>query len=116
MPKLRQIHDGTTISELELDESPVFIGRAAGNAVQLDDSTISGRHAVINPVPSKYLENSIDYRLEDLESTNGTTVNGNKIDSCILKHGDHIRVGHHEFYFSQPESSNLEATDIIIPE
>ncbi|MGV6852541.1 MAG: FHA domain-containing protein [bacterium] len=116
MPKIRQINQGSTIKETDLDDSPFFIGRAAGNAIQIDDSTISGRHAVITPLPSKYLDNYIEYHLEDLNSTNGTKVNGQPIKTHILCHGDLIQIGLHEFAFSHPETATLEATDIILPD
>ena len=70
----------------ELTEKITTIGRAPENVMQLDDPSVSGRHAQIEQVGE-------DYTITDLESTNGTRVNGELITSVTLHVGDRIRFG-----------------------
>lgn len=62
-------------------------GRASDNDVVLDSEYISNRHARI------YLKNNV-YVLKDTGSTNGTFLNGTRIDKPeVIKNGDTIRIG-----------------------
>ena len=67
-------------------EPPITIGREEGNAVQLNDDRVSRYHVKIQ-------EDNHRLVLTDLESTNGTRVNGEDIQLRILRHGDLITVG-----------------------
>ena len=67
-------------------EPPVTIGREEGNAVQLNDDRVSRFHVKIQEDDERLV-------LTDLESTNGTRVNGEDIQLRILRHGDLITVG-----------------------
>src|SRR3954464_13279929 len=70
----------------EFTEDVITIGRAPDNMIVIDDGSVSGRHA--------QLELSGDaYRLKDLESTNGTRVNGVPITETALRFDDRIRFG-----------------------
>ena len=60
--------------------------------MQLEDPSVSGRHAQIEQVGE-------DYQLTDLESTNGTRVNGELITTVTLRVGDRIRFGKVEACF-----------------
>ncbi len=66
--------------------TPFTIGREEGNAVQLNDERVSRFHA-------KVQEDSGQLILTDLESTNGTRVNGHPVKMRILRLGDQISVG-----------------------
>jgi pSer/pThr/pTyr-binding forkhead associated (FHA) protein len=69
------------------------IGRGADNLVQLPDAAVSKRHAVIR------FEDEA-WELEDLDSRNGSVVNGNVVRGKVqLMHGDKIRIGHYDFIF-----------------
>jgi pSer/pThr/pTyr-binding forkhead associated (FHA) protein len=70
----------------ELTEKITTIGRAPENVMQLEDPSVSGRHAQIEQVGE-------DYTITDLESTNGTRVNGELVTSVTLRVGDRIRFG-----------------------
>ncbi|MEW4563593.1 FHA domain-containing protein [Bremerella sp. JC770] len=67
-------------------ETPVSIGREEGNTLQLKDDRVSRFHLKIQEDHNKIV-------LTDLESTNGTRVNGEDIHLRILRHGDMIQVG-----------------------
>ncbi len=99
--------DGEVINEYSLDDKTISIGRKHGNDVQLNDLTISGRHALV----AASAEN--DVTVEDLASTNGTLVNGNHIDKISLKHGDIIQIGHHQFTFLNDGEAKYEPTMFI---
>ncbi len=66
--------------------TPVTIGREEGNSIQLNDERISRFHLKIQDDQTKLV-------LTDLESTNGTKVNGEDISLRILRYGDMIAVG-----------------------
>lgn len=78
---------------LDLDKPRLTLGRAPTNDVQLDDGTVSGQHAAIEWLPS-------GWTVKDLRSSNGTQVNGQRIDQpWSLKPGDTVRLGHTELVF-----------------
>ncbi len=81
MPKL--IISGTAH---ELAEELITIGRAPDNAIVIDDPSVSSRHAQVEL-------SGETYRLKDLESTNGTRVNGIPITETVLRFDDRIRFG-----------------------
>jgi len=70
----------------------ITIGRHEDNAVCIPDSTVSGYHAVLTRDGDRY-------RLEDLESTNGTEVNGERVEAVLLGAVAKIRFGHIEVLF-----------------
>lgn len=71
---------------LEDLDTPITIGREEGNTIQLNDDRVSRFHIKIQEDHEKVV-------LTDLESTNGTKVNGEDISLRILKFGDMITVG-----------------------
>ena len=72
---------GRVFGDLSL---PVTIGREEGNSIQLNDERISRYHVKIQEDQDKLI-------LTDLESTNGTKVNGEDVQLRILRYGDVIR-------------------------
>jgi len=76
--------------------APITIGREEGNAIQLNDERISRFHVKIQEDQGKLV-------LTDLESTNGTKVNGEVIHVRILRHGDVISVGRSVLLFGTRE-------------
>jgi pSer/pThr/pTyr-binding forkhead associated (FHA) protein len=77
-------------------ETPITIGREEGNAVQLNDERISRFHVKIQEDQGKIV-------LTDLESTNGTRVNGRESHLRILRYGDVIHVGRSTLRYGTPE-------------
>jgi transcriptional regulator with GAF, ATPase, and Fis domain len=76
-----------------LRDGPVFLGRDASNQIDVSDALISRKHCSISELSSGVFE------IADLESHNGTIVNGAKVSRKTLQHGDRIRVGGSEFVF-----------------
>ena len=76
--------------------TPVTIGREEGNSIQLNDERISRFHLKIQEDREKVV-------LTDLESTNGTKVNGEDVQLRILRFGDTIAVGRSVLLFGSRE-------------
>jgi len=95
--------DGTQISH-DLQDEKITIGRLPDNSLQIDDGSVSSRHAEIE------LEGG-SYHLHDLGSTNGTFVNGEQVTDAVLRHGDEVRLGLVEAVFNGEE----EAPDQPLP-
>src|SRR5262249_51774687 len=76
--------------------TPVTIGREEGNVLRLNDERVSRFHAKIQ-------QDNGDIILTDLESTNGTRVNGNVVQIRRLRHGDRICVGRSLLLFGSNE-------------
>ena len=96
--------DGTQISH-DLQDEKITVGRLADNSLQIDDASVSSRHAEIE------LEADL-FHLHDLGSTNGTFVNGEQVTDAVLRHGDEVRFGMVEAVFNGEE----EAPDQPLPE
>ncbi len=76
--------------------APITIGREEGNSIQLNDERVSRYHLKIQEDHEKLV-------LTDLESTNGTKVNGEDIQLKILRFGDMIGVGRSVLLFGSRE-------------
>ena len=86
MPKLILTTEAQGKVAYEFAEHSITIGRAPDNMIMIDDPSVSSRHA--------QLELSGEtYRLKDLDSTNGTKVNGVPITETVLRFEDRIRFG-----------------------
>ncbi|HTR61160.1 MAG TPA: FHA domain-containing protein [Candidatus Binataceae bacterium] len=84
---------GAAPREYRLRADKTAIGYSRDNDLVIDSSTVSARHAVIQRNPA-------GYSVADLESTNGTFVNGSRIQgSTLLARGDEIRFGDARFAF-----------------
>ncbi|MFM8265566.1 MAG: FHA domain-containing protein [Acidimicrobiia bacterium] len=64
----------------------VSVGRVPENDIQLDDFTVSRQHALL-------VRENQDWILRDLGSLNGTYVNNERVDECIVRHGDALQIG-----------------------
>lgn len=71
----------------KLDKSEVVLGRSSECQFQVDDDGISRRHAKVCLAPDG------KFQVIDLGSTNGTYLNGTRVDSAVLKDGDKIQIG-----------------------
>jgi pSer/pThr/pTyr-binding forkhead associated (FHA) protein len=71
-----------------------ILGRNPTTDITLLDESISREHAIIS-----YDADAGTHTIEDLQSTNSTKVNGKRIRSVELNHGDEIQIGHTRFRF-----------------
>lgn len=91
------------------DHEPQLIGRSS-EALLLDDSAISRRHAELTP------DEGLWY-IRDLQSQNGTFVNGQRIhDRTRLRPGDQVRVGQTLLVFGQSETRSLDVVRLVGPQ
>ena len=84
--------DGVVLKEFTVAKERTTIGRKAVNDVQIEDTFLSGEHAVIVQVGN-------DCILEDLGSTNGTVVNGKPVKRHLLKSNEVIEFGDYKLNF-----------------
>lgn len=111
MAKLVLSFDGDIVQEYELDKETITVGRKPDNDIHIDNLAVSGRHAKILTILN-------DSFIEDLDSTNGTFVNGNKVSKQALQNGDTITIGKHELRYlnENADESDFEKTMIIRPD
>ncbi len=89
--------DGLVLKEIVLDKKRLSIGRKPQNDIQIDSLAISGNHAAIVTILN-------DAFLEDLNSTNGTLVNGHPIKKHILRNNDIIELGKYRLKYMAGET------------
>ena len=116
MPKLVHSREGQFLEEINLTEGSWVIGRRPECDIRVDDETVSGKHAKITVAASAYMEGLLDVHIEDLGSTNGTTVNGKVIKRHMLKHGEVAKLGSHEFALVDETTRGFETTTVILPD
>ncbi len=112
MAKLILSMDGVVLKEIALDKERLTIGRKAHNDIQIDNLAISGEHAAIVTLLN-------DSFLEDLNSTNGTLVNGQAVKRHALRDGDLIELGKYRLKYmaeaATPAPTDFEKTMILRP-
>ncbi len=96
--------DGQVLAEYNMSKERYTIGRLPDNDVRIDNAAVSGHHSLIINILN-------DSFLEDLNSTNGTYVNGKLIKKHALQNSDVITVGHHQLKFSDDEVSEADQDD-----
>ncbi|MEN8130439.1 MAG: FHA domain-containing protein [Pseudomonadota bacterium] len=116
MGKLVHVVESAHVREYQLNEGVFKIGRHVDNNIQLDDDTVSGYNTEISVKPSQYMEGLHDFWLKDLQSTNGTKVNGKRTKKCILKHDDMVKIGMNQFKFIDEHQVAHTRTRILIDE
>jgi pSer/pThr/pTyr-binding forkhead associated (FHA) protein len=84
--------DGQVLAEYNMMKERYTVGRLPDNDVRIDNPTVSGHHSLIINILN-------DSFLEDLNSTNGTYVNGKLIKKHALQNGDVITVGRHQLRY-----------------
>src|SRR3974390_3144302 len=105
--------DGAVLAEYNMNKERYTIGRLPDNDIRIDNPAVSGHHSLIINILN-------DSFLEDLNSTNGTYVNGKLIKKHAMQHGDVITVGHHQLRFVDSQDGDVqqdefEKTMVITP-
>jgi hypothetical protein len=105
--------DSQVLAEYNMNKERYTVGRLPDNDVRIDNAAVSGHHALIINILN-------DSFLEDLNSTNGTYVNGKLIKKHALQHGDVITCGHHQLRFvdsqaGDGEQDEFEKTMVLQP-
>ena len=105
MPKVHILSGVLEGKVIDLIEERTTVGRALDNMVRLEDGTVSHHHALL-------VQDGTDYKLRDLNSTNGTRVNGMRIVETKLHNGDQVRIGSVELRY---ESDLKKASQPLPP-
>ena len=118
MQKIIHRFEGKVVKEYSTKIArKLSVGRKEENGICLDDSTVSGTHAVFSIDPSPLVhKHSNDVYIEDLGSTNGTFMDGKKVKRELLKHGDIVKIGQHEFVHVDEDQLRMDKTVILNPE
>lgn len=99
---------GAVIREYPVTGATLSIGRGAGNDIVIDHPAVSSAHA-------RLVAEAGRYAIEDLNSTNGTFVNGQRIARLLLRHNAVLSVGQHTLHYLDPAAaeSDADATTMV---
>ena len=109
MPKMIVSIDGVVIKEVQLTKDRTTLGRRPYNDIVIDNLAVSGEHAVLQMTANEVY-------LEDLNSTNGTYVNGKAAKKQSLQNGDVVEVGKYKIKFvNEVAEQGYEKTMMVRP-
>jgi pSer/pThr/pTyr-binding forkhead associated (FHA) protein len=106
MGKLVVSLDGVVIKEVQITKDKTTLGRRPYNDIVIDNLAVSGEHAVLQMVGS-------DVFIEDLNSTNGTYINGKAIKKQLLANNDTVEIGKYKIKFQGDDAPDYEKTMIL---
>ena len=107
MPKMIVSIDGVVIKEVQLTKDRTTLGRRPYNDIVIDNLAVSGEHAVMQMTGNEVY-------LEDLNSTNGTYVNGKAAKKQLLAHNDTVEIGKYKIkYVNEAATASFDKTMVI---
>ena len=107
MPKMIVSIDGVVIKEVQLTKDRTTLGRRPYNDIVIDNLAVSGEHAVLQMMATEVY-------LEDLNSTNGTYVNGKAVKKQLLQNNDTVEIGKYKIkYINEVANPGYEKTMIL---
>lgn len=107
MPKMIVSIDGVVIKEVQLTKDRTSLGRRPYNDIVIDNLAVSGEHAVLQLTGNEVY-------LEDLNSTNGTYVNGKAVKKQLLQNNDTVEIGKYKIKFiNEAPGATFEKTLIM---
>ena len=101
MPKLKITLPGGITASHDLSEDSLTLGSVGDNTIQIDDASVSSHHAELT-------REGDDYILKDLDSTNGTRLNGVSHSEGKLKDGDQVTFGNIETIYESENPANAQ--------
>lgn len=108
MGKLVVSLDGVVIKEVQITKDKTTLGRRPYNDIVIDNLAVSGEHAVLQMTGS-------DVFIEDLNSTNGTYINGKAVKKQLLTHNDTVEIGKYKIKYLVEDGTDYEKTMIMKP-
>ena len=102
-----QLEVGGSPRRIQVGDAPITIGRMEGNTIILDQPLISRRHCVIGKTADGYM-------IQDMGSSNGTFVNGERITQLALHNGDAVSVGKVQIRFVNEEEKPQPAAKAAV--
>ena len=106
MGKLVVSLDGVVIKEVQITKDKTTLGRRPYNDIVIDNLAVSGEHAVLQMVAA-------DVFIEDLNSTNGTYINGKAVKKQLLAHNDTVEIGKYKIKYLLDDSADFEKTVVM---
>ena len=107
MPKMIVSIDGVVIKEVQLTKDRTSLGRRPYNDIVIDNLAVSGEHAVLQMSGNEVF-------VEDLNSTNGTYLNGKAVKKQLLTNGDSVEIGKYKIkYVNEAANSGFEKTMVF---
>ena len=107
MPKMIVSIDGVVIKEVQLTKDRTSLGRRPYNDIVIDNLAVSGEHAV-------FQMSGNEVYLEDLNSTNGTYVNGKAVKKQLLQNSDTVEIGKYRIkYINEVAGAGFEKTRVF---
>ena len=107
MPKIVVSIDGVVIKEVQLTKDRTSLGRRPYNDIVIDNLAVSGEHAVLQM-------SGAEVQVEDLNSTNGTYVNGKAVKKQLLQNSDTVEIGKYKIkYVNEAVEEGFEKTMMI---
>ena len=101
MPKLKITLPGGITAAHDLTDDTLTLGRVGDNTIQIDDASVSSHHAEL-------VRDGEDYILKDLDSTNGTRLNGISHAEGKLKDGDQVTFGNIEATYESENPADAQ--------
>jgi pSer/pThr/pTyr-binding forkhead associated (FHA) protein len=108
MGKLVVSLDGVVIKEVQITKDKTTLGRRPYNDIVIDNLAVSGEHAVLQMTGA-------DVFIEDLNSTNGTYINGKAVKKQLLAHNDTVEIGKYKIKYLVEDGVDYEKTMIMKP-
>ena len=105
-PRLIAINGSSKGSTFPLDEDEISIGRESVSSIPLSHSSVSRRHCLIK-------RNGDEFVISDLDSFNGTFVNGVPVKEQTLEHADQIKIGSMALLFLTGENEDLSPSNLV---
>ncbi|MBL8330455.1 MAG: FHA domain-containing protein [Rubrivivax sp.] len=108
MSKLVVSLDGVVIKEVQVTKDKTTLGRRPYNDIVIDNLAVSGEHAVLQMMGN-------DVYIEDLNSTNGTYINGKAVKKQLLANNDTVEIGKYKIKYLAGDASDYEKTMVLRP-
>ena len=106
MGKLVVSLDGVVIKEVQITKDKTTLGRRPYNDIVIDNLAVSGEHAVLQMTGAEVF-------IEDLNSTNGTYINGKAVKKQLLSHNDTVEIGKYKIKYLVEDGTDYEKTTVL---
>ena len=114
MAYLALIVEDVVINKWEITDKEMIIGRVKFCDIHIEDRSVSSKHACVVVEADPFLKGNFVTYLVDLESTNGTEINGKVVTRQQLEDGDIIKIGFNQFRYVDSSALNLDETAVIV--
>jgi pSer/pThr/pTyr-binding forkhead associated (FHA) protein len=114
MAVLKLLVEDVVIKIFPLDKDRITIGRSPDCDIQIEESSVSSKHARIELIPNPIVSVLTDIFIEDLGSMNGTSVNDEEVTRRQIQNQDRIKIAFTEFLLVSEETGNLAKTTVLL--